>query len=268
MGAAGAAELDLDAFRVTEARFPARARLAPHVHDRAAFAVMLEGSFDLSITNRVYPCEPGSAVSEPAEERHGNVLGTAGARVVVVQPAPDAVDRLGPCGRLFDEVRHASRSPVRGLAASIARELRAPDSATPFAVEGLVLEMLALASRQEYLDRTARGRTVPPWLARTRDVLHERFRDPPPLGDLAREAGIHPDHLARAFRTRFGVPVGTYVRRLRLEWAMSRLDGTADPIGRIALGAGFADQSHFTRVFKRHTGLTPGEYRRAFKPGA
>ncbi|HEV8264745.1 MAG TPA: AraC family transcriptional regulator [Gemmatimonadales bacterium] len=261
MGASGAKTLALDDFLVTEARFPAHERLPPHVHDRAALAVMLEGCFDLSITHRVYACEPGSAVAEPAEERHGNVLGTSGAHVVVIQPDPLAVERWGPCGRLFDQVRHAAQSPVCGVAWRIARELQTPDSATPLAVEGLAFEMLALAWRRDRLE--ARARRAPPWLARTRDQLHAQFRDPPRVRELAAAAGVHPDHLARAFRVRFGVPVGTYVRGLRLDWAATRLAATDEAIAQIALEAGFADQSHFTRAFRRHTGLTPGEYRRA-----
>jgi AraC-like DNA-binding protein len=259
MGASGSKSLALDGFLVTDARFPPLARLAPHVHERATLAVMLEGSFDLGITNRVYPCEPGCVVTEPAEERHGNVLGTAGAHVLVVQPEPTALDRLGHCGRMFEDVRYAARGPGSGVAWRIVQALASPDSATPLEVEGLVLEMFALASRQGQLER--RSRHAPQWLVRTRELLHASFRQPPPIDELAREAGVHPDYLARAFRLRFGVPVGTYVRRLRLEWAAARLAATEEPIARIALDAGFADQSHFTRAFKRYAGLTPGEYR-------
>jgi len=266
MGATGVSTLPLDDFLVTEAVFPAHERLPPHVHDRATLAVMLEGCFDLSITRRVFPCGPGSAVTEPAQERHGNVLGSGGARVVVIQPDPLALEGLGACGRLFDEVRHAHRSPACGPAWRIAGELHAPDSATPLAVEGLVLEMLALASRQDRGE--LRLPWAPAWLARARDELHARFRDPPRIRELADSAGVHPDYLARAFRVRFGVPIGSYVRRLRLDWAAARLEVAEEPIVRIALEAGFADQSHFTRAFKRHSGLTPAEYRRAFESPA
>lgn len=266
MGASGAASLSLDGFLVTDASFPALERLPPHAHDRASLAVMLEGRFDLSITNRVYACEPGSAVTEPVEERHANALGTAGAHVLVVQPDPRALDRIGPSSSIFEEVRHTARSPVRGLAWRIAEELRVPDSATPVAVEGLVFEMLALAARHDRLGR--RARRAPPWLERARDLLHEHFRKPPRIAELALEAGVHPDHLARVFRAHFGHPVGTYVRRLRLEWAATRLVAGEESIAHIALHAGFADQSHFTRAFKRYTGLTPAEYRRSLNPAA
>jgi AraC family transcriptional regulator len=264
MGASGAATLPLDDFLVTDAAFPAGEHLAPHVHERACFAVMLEGSFDLNITRRVYACEPGSLVTEPAEERHANILGTAGAHVVVVQPAAAAMDRLGPCGRLFDTVHHDRKASASASAWRIARELRAPDAATPLAVEGLVLEMLALASRRDGIVERMRRAPAPRWLARARDELHACFLHPPRVRDLAATAGVHPDHLARAFRLRFGIPVGAYVRRLRLDWAAGQLVAGDVAIVHIALDAGFADQSHFTRAFKRHTSVTPAEYRRRF----
>jgi AraC-like DNA-binding protein len=268
MGASGAATLALDEFLVTDAFFPPGVYLPPHVHERASFAIMLEGSFDISITHRSYACETQSAVTEPAEERHDNRLGSAGAHVVVVQPEMAALQRLGPCARLFEEVHHTRRTPVCAAAWRIARELRAPDDATPVVVEGLVLEMLALCSRYGRSVERLRRAAAPPWLARAREELHDRFLDPPRIRDLAAAAGVHPDHLARAFRLRFGVPVGSYVRRLRLDWAAAQLEAREHTISAIALDAGFADQSHFTRAFKRHTGLTPREYRQSFGAAA
>jgi AraC family transcriptional regulator len=74
---------------------------------------------------------------------------------------------------------------------------------------------------------------------------------------------VHPAHLSRAFRTYFKVSVGSYVRRLRLDWAREELARSTTSLATVALAAGFADQSHFTRAFKRHTGLTPQRFRRS-----
>jgi AraC-like DNA-binding protein len=71
----------------------------------------------------------------------------------------------------------------------------------------------------------------------------------------------HPTHVARAFRREYGVTVAEYARRLRLDWAQAQLALEDAPLARIAIEAGFADQSHFTRAFRRHTGMTPGRYR-------
>jgi transcriptional regulator GlxA family with amidase domain len=72
---------------------------------------------------------------------------------------------------------------------------------------------------------------------------------------------VHPAHLTRVFRRYHGTSPGQYLRRLRLEWAADRLLTGPDPVSRVALQAGFADQAHFTRAFTRRWGLPPGRYR-------
>ena len=72
---------------------------------------------------------------------------------------------------------------------------------------------------------------------------------------------MHPAHLARVFRAHHGVSVGEYARRLRLAWAAGELARTDTPLAVIASQAGFADQSHFTRLFRQHLGITPARYR-------
>lgn len=82
------------------------------------------------------------------------------------------------------------------------------------------------------------------------------------IRDLARVARCTPDHLARIFKKSFGVPLHRYVTRRRVERAKSLLRDRSYSIAEVALTCGFATQSHFTYVFKAHTGVTPGAYRR------
>lgn len=80
---------------------------------------------------------------------------------------------------------------------------------------------------------------------------------------LARAVERHPAHLAKQFRLRFGVSIGEYVRRLRVQDVARRLAESGEPLARVAVDAGFADQSHMHRVFVARMGVTPGAYRRA-----
>jgi AraC family transcriptional regulator len=82
------------------------------------------------------------------------------------------------------------------------------------------------------------------------------------MAEVAAAAGVHPVHLARVFRKQFGMTVGEYQRRLRLAWAGKELLRGDTDLATLALEAGFADQSHFTRAFRWMTGMTPGELRR------
>lgn len=102
---------------------------------------------------------------------------------------------------------------------------------------------------------------APRWLGSVLEILHEEFDRPLTLERIAREVGLHPVHLSRAFRHYHGEGIGQYLTGVRVRFAAGKLGRSAMPIAQIALLAGFSDQSHFTRVFRRHTGFTPGSFR-------
>jgi AraC family transcriptional regulator len=151
---------------------------------------------------------------------------------------------------------------VASLARKAVAELGTDDAVARFALEGLVLEMLAAAARAHRSSVRFGGRE-PVWLTQAREVLHDRCCEHVRVSDIAAAVGVHPVHLTRAFHARYGMSVGAYLRAVRLDQAAARLAGTGDAIAEIAEQTGFYDQSHFTRLFKQRFGLTPAAYRRA-----
>ena len=109
-------------------------------------------------------------------------------------------------------------------------------------------------------DNTGIG-AAPPWLRQAREIIVEHFSETLKLTQIAAEVGVHPVYLATAFRQKFGVTVGEFVRQLRIEHACAELIKGDLPLAAIALQAGFADQSHFSKVFKLYVGMTPHKYR-------
>ncbi len=261
MGSPTFRSLELDGFGITEAWFPATEVLPRHTHDRACVAVMVDGSFDLRLTGKVYRCFPTSIFTEPAGEAHANYMGPSGAHVVVVQPDPVHAELLQPFAGMLGRAAHSHHAGLTERASRLARELDSPDDLSVLAAEGIVLEMLVDLARLDY----GRARRPPPWLLRAQEMLHARFAEPIRTAELASAVGVHPAHLARGFRIHYGQSIGTYVRRLRLDWAARELLRSDVSLTAVALAAGFADQSHFTRFFKRHTGQTPHAYRRAMR---
>lgn len=259
---------DVNEWRCTYAWFPPGAELETHVHERATFGVMLRGGFDLTFTSpairrRSLECGPATVFTEPAGETHGNSIGTGGASVLVLQIDPDAdglkIEPLRPF--LVERINHFRSGRIAATARRLARELRAPDTLSELAIESLALEMLIDAGRRD--DRWNAAGGEPAWLSRAEEYVREHFRGPLRIADVAEVVGVHPAHLASVFRQFHRVPLGTYIRHLRIEWAADRLAHSSDPIAAIAYAAGFADQAHLTRAFKKHTGRTPGRYREA-----
>lgn len=84
------------------------------------------------------------------------------------------------------------------------------------------------------------------------------------IDTLAREVGLSPAHFARAFKETMGRAPHQYMLALRLACARRLLEARAASLSDIAQRAGFADQAHFTRLFKRAFGITPGALVRAW----
>jgi AraC family transcriptional regulator len=99
------------------------------------------------------------------------------------------------------------------------------------------------------------------WLKQAKELLQDQFQEQVSLNSLAEQINIHPVHLAREFRHHYQMTVGEYIRQLRIEFSCHELTSTDAPIAQIALKAGFFDQSHFCKTFKRLTGHTPIEFR-------
>lgn len=92
------------------------------------------------------------------------------------------------------------------------------------------------------------------------EYLDHHFTDNVTLRELSDVAALSEFHLLRVFRSAVGLPPHAYIIQKRVDHAR-RLLLTGLPIADVALEAGFADQSHFTRAFKRIVGVTPGCYR-------
>jgi AraC family transcriptional regulator len=253
------ASTDLGGVLVSDIWFHPLVRFRPHEHDRACVGVVLGGGVEKTFPRRSHRLCEKTAFTMPAGERHKDGFSREGARVIFVEPDADTAAELGTRAPLFDRVGSWQDGAGTVIAARIARELAEPDDLTGLAVEALVLELVVAAERRR------RGSAGPRCVALGVEFLHEHFAERVQLADVAAAAGVHPAHLARAFRASHGVSIGQYVRRLRCEWAAAKLCSTDEPLAEIARGAGFADQSHFTRAFRGHSGTTPGRYRAALR---
>jgi AraC family transcriptional regulator len=253
--------VNVEGFSLREGRHAAGSSLPWHRHEGATMCFVYAGAFTEHFTGSTLECTPGTLKITPAEEPHSNRFGREETRGLLVEADAIGVGRLGDHAGILEERASFRDGHLAVLAWRLFTELRSGDSAAPLAIEGLLLEILAGAARAR--DLRLHG-AVPRWVAEAREYLHDPGQVGS-LGELAAVVGVHPVTLARGFRKAFGCSVGAYLRWLRIAQAARRLAETEGTLAEIALEAGFADQSHFSNVFRRETGVSPSAFRRAVR---
>jgi AraC-like DNA-binding protein len=111
--------------------------------------------------------------------------------------------------------------------------------------------------------RLVRGGLAPWQLRRATELLSTHLGGDISLAELASECGLSRSHFARAFKQSTGTAPHRWLIERKIERAKNLLSRSRLPMAEVAIASGFADQSHFTRVFAGLVGASPGAWRRA-----
>ena len=227
-----------------------------HTHDVAYFSLVLEGLYREGDARGRTLYQPYCATFNPVGTRHDGHILAGGARFFTAELEGSW---LAPFPRETMEQPFADQNggPLLWFCLRLYRDHLEGEAASPLVAESLLWEMLATAAGWG----GDRYRDSPSWWPRVREKLHAEFRGQLRLRDLAAEAGVHPVHLARVCRRFERRSVGEYMLALRARLACELLSRPDLPVAQVAAEAGFADQSHLTRMFKRLTGTTPAAFR-------
>jgi AraC family transcriptional regulator len=248
---------------LSEVRHSHGKRLPKHSHELAFFSLLLEGAYRESYGKRSVALKPFTVIYQPPGLIHEDEIAPGGMRLFCIEIKGERLDRLREYAAMPDSSSDLHGGELSWLATRLYREYRDFGCRSALVIEGLSLEMLGLAARR----REAREKRAPVWLARAVELLHAEFDRNLTVRQVAEEVGIHPIHLSKVFRQFHHQSIGEYLHRLRVQFACRQLALGEVELGVIASAMGFADQSHFTRVFKRIVGTTPGEFRAALLSG-
>ena len=157
------------------------------------------------------------------------------------------------------------------LGKSIWPALKHPEQANRLFVDHVTLALTAHVA--ETYGGLRPVRTLPrgglaPWQERRAcEMLAAKLDGDQSMRDIAAACGLSVSHFSRAFRQSTGLPPHRWLLRHRIELAKSMMEDRRHSLADIAISVGFADQSHLTRVFTRHVGVSPGAWRRARELG-
>jgi AraC-like DNA-binding protein len=247
-----------DGFRQTFAR---------HTHDEYALGVITQGVLAFDYRRCSHLAGPGEINLVVPDEAHTGepALGNEWSyRMFYLEPSlvQDVARQIG---------RRASGLPF--FAAGVLHDpvlakdiLALHDDLCDERISALESESRLIAVLVHWLRRYAERQPIVAELGarvreaeRVREIIEEGWKEKPSLRRLAAEVDLNTYQLLRAFVRRYGMPPHAYLLQRQLREARTLLDGGSS-IAEAAFAAGFADQSHLSRHFKRTWGMTPGAY--------
>ena len=237
-----------------------------HWHDEVLVCAITGGGGWLETPGRPEATGPGCLFTVSAGQVHANRATPGGCSFVSIYLSARGLDdTLGPgwgTSAALEAVptRVTGGGPIRSALARLHRVLGAPASRLhrAAALHELVSTLLRGGSGVE---SSRSGDAEPRAVSRAEAYLRAHWDRPVSLSELSRAAGLSPFHLHRSFSRSVGLPPHAFQLQLRVDRAKTLLAGGLD-IAAVAHRTGFADQSHFTRIFRRSVGVTPGRFPR------
>jgi len=120
----------------------------------------------------------------------------------------------------------------------------------------------------KFIKQKSLKRKTPDWVRELRQIIQDQVDSNLNLTEVSKSLDINPSYLSREFSKHFNtLSFGEYIRKLRIEKAIELIKQKKYALTEIAYLTGFSDQSHFTRIFKQHTGKSPSAYRKEWEKG-
>jgi len=188
------------------------------------------------------------------------VFGSEHLRALLIELEAGFVERYPAAAEL---VRHPAvfhGAPILATASALSNEVRRGGSGSvDVSVDALCLTLVSQLIRKGEGSHTS---PTTAWVSELVAFLRRNFREHLTVNELAEKFELHPSYLGRVFKREMQSSVMEYLRKLRVEHASNLLSSTDTPLSEISDVCAFADQAHFTRVFKSVVGTTPRAYRR------
>lgn len=115
----------------------------------------------------------------------------------------------------------------------------------------------------KFIKQKSAQKKTPAWVTELKHIIQDQIDSNLTLTQISKSLHINPSYLSREFSKHFNsLSFGEYIRKLRIEKAIDLMGQNSYSLTEIAYLTGFSDQSHFTRIFKKHTGQNPSAYKK------
>ena len=120
----------------------------------------------------------------------------------------------------------------------------------------------------KFIKQQSAKKKTPGWVKELKEIIQDQIDTNLNLTEISKSLEIHPSYLSREFSKHFdNMSFGEYIRKRRIEKAVGLIKGNNYSLTEVAYLTGFSDQSHFTRIFKIHTGKNPSAFKKEIIKG-
>lgn len=249
--------LSFNRITLMETEFTKPTTVPRHRHEHPHFVLVLNGGFEFNAVGHNNSLSVGEAIFQEAGVVHnGQVFTNSGHGFCV--GVTDSPNLHSPTGGIED---FSGSTRISSLLTQVYRESRIKDAARRFAIEGLVLLVIATLLREAELSPSQ----PPHWIRRATEFLQDTACDNHTMDELSGILGVGQKEIAASFRKYLGCTPAEYQRARRIEVARRYLAESTYSIARVAAETGFCDQAYLCHEFKRVMNCTPSQYRALFR---
>lgn len=253
--------------RVSEQVYQPGLRQPRHAHAETTVTIVIGGSLRERVGRTDEIARPLSVVVKPGGTEHADEFGPDRTRTLQIALTGADATNAAAWERTLRTWRWTHAGPAVRSFLALLRVVRSagskPESERAGDVECAAHDVLAALCVQP----DHRHSSPPRWLATVREALDDVGPTSRRVRALAASAGVHPVYLARQFRRFYGCSVTEHLQQRRLQATAHLVASSGDPLSLVSYSAGFADQAHMCRVFRAHTGVTPGTFRALARGG-
>jgi len=252
----GVFQKNFNGIMITQSKYEANNKIPLHYHQNLLFGYVIKGQYFEHFLSSVKHCTSGSLIVQPPGFEHSNSSMEFGTQIINIE-----ISKIKYLESLEGRVHFNSWNQFHSVYISAAihkiiREIHSHDSFSDIIIESLIIELVANCARS-----SEKCSSITPKILYIKKMLDDDFMTPYSLAQLADAVSVTQFHLAREFKRHCNCTIGEYIRSKKIENAIKLLKRKHISISEIATTCGFTDSSHFIRVFKSHTELTPSVYR-------
>jgi AraC family transcriptional regulator len=227
-----------------------------HCHENPHISFVLNGGSLEKRRNREVERQPGKITFYHSGEYHQSTNIIHSSKHINLEIEQSFLTEYEIVESAIDETINRNND-AKFLLLRVYKELTVADELSAISIRMLLLDLINYSLPFHVKEKR------PKWIIEIENIIQIKWDEHLSLNDLSTAVNVHPVTISKMFHKYHSCTLGQYMRKLKIEKALTLIKTSNYSLTEIAFECGFADQSHFTRTFKHMTGLLPHDYQKA-----